>query len=240
MNQYSRHSPTVVHCRSDRTHTNTHTSTFNLFYKWQNNLNLSLSGLCVYLVYAQCWCWAHRHLHSHWSFDLPDWEGKYCGRVRHRPWSAHAPAPYGADRGRTQKHPLWFLSRVWLYMLFEIISTLKLSKHLYLLSFAGSVCVLKPVRHGHNQGKNWNQCGSNLPKHCCTLYLRERRTQKRLSQKQLPQCIGQKNCCGLLLLSVLVARNWADFYKGKAFNRLCCIYFYTCLALVKNLVASWN
>lgn len=85
---------------------------------------------------------------------------------------------------------------------------------------AGSVCVLKPVCHGHYQIKNWNQCGSNLPKHSCSLYLRECRTKERLPQKRVPQCVGPRNHSSLLLLS----RNRADVCEGNALDRLCCMY----------------
>lgn len=58
---------------------------------------------------------------------------------------------------------------------------------------AGPVCLPKPMFNGHHQIKNWNQCGSNLPKHCCTLHLRERRTQKRFPKKWIPQRIDPGN-----------------------------------------------
>lgn len=54
---------------------------------------------------------------------------------------------------------------------------------------AGSVRVPEPVRHGHHQIKNWNQRGSNLPKHRRALYLRERRTEEGLWQKRVRQRI---------------------------------------------------
>lgn len=204
MDQYSRHSPTVVHCRSDRTHTHTQTRTLlpSIVYNCLRNYPkihqvfcLSLPCLCVYVVCTQCRCWTHRYLHCHWPFDLPDWKGKYCGRVWHRPWSAHAPAPHGADRGRTRSHALLLTVHVvwndeysaaqWTFV-FDVL--------------AGPVCVLKPVCLGHHQIKNWNQRGSNLPKRSCAVYLRERRTKKGFPQKRVPQCIG------LLLLSLLLAR----------------------------------
>lgn len=54
---------------------------------------------------------------------------------------------------------------------------------------SGSVRVPEPVRHGHHQIKNWNQRGSNLPKHRRALYLRERRTEEGLWQKRVRQRI---------------------------------------------------
>lgn len=105
MDQYSKHSPTVVHCRSDRTNTDKHTlhhwlKTAETVFK---NMNMCLS-LLFCIAPTQCWCGTHRYLHSYWPSDFPDWKGQSCRRVWHRPWSAHAPAPYGADRGRTQSH----------------------------------------------------------------------------------------------------------------------------------------
>lgn len=65
--------------------------------------------LCLFCIApTQCWCGTHRYLHSHWPSDFPDWKGQSCRRVWHRPWSAHAPAPYGADRGRTPSHTVHY------------------------------------------------------------------------------------------------------------------------------------
>ncbi len=93
-----------------------------LFWNWfsmakeiSDLKSVHLSSLLCLRVYAfcpQCWCWTHRNLHSHRSFDLPDWKGKYCGRVWHRPWSAHAPASDGADRGRIPSRLLRFLPQL--------------------------------------------------------------------------------------------------------------------------------
>lgn len=89
---------------------------------------------------------------------------------------------------------------------------------------AGSVCVLKPVCHGHHQIKNWNQCGSNLPKHRCTLYLWERRTKERFSQKRVPQRIRSS------------ASRFPPNKKLKAFNRLCHIYFFIPVTLLWRIL----
>lgn len=54
-------------------------------------------------MFTQRWCRTHRHLHSHRPPDIPDREGEYRGRLWHRPWSANAPTPDGADRGRKKR-----------------------------------------------------------------------------------------------------------------------------------------
>lgn len=220
MDQYSRHSPTVVHCRFDSLSL-THTHTNNSVIVTETNPPVIPCPSCP-CVYIQCWGRPHRYLHIHRSSDLPDRKGKHCGCVWHRPWSTYAPAPNGANRGKVQS-TFTAVFNPSLYVLFELIS-----KRFAFGVVAGSVCVLKPVRHGHHQGKNWNQCGSNLPKHRCALYLWECRTQKRFPQKRVPGCIGQRYCPGLLLLlSLLLARNCAGICKGNTLKRLCCNCFHS-------------
>lgn len=130
----------------------------------------------------QCWCRAHGDLHSHGPSDFPDRKGKPCRHLWHSPRPAHAPVPHGADRGGSQT---------------AVTSQHECSGGANVLGFsAGSVCVPKPVRHGHHQVQNRNQCGSHLPEHSRSVHLREHRTTQELLQ--VPGSIDHKNHSSLL------------------------------------------
>lgn len=167
MDQYSKHSPTVVHCRSGN-----NAQPPNETFCWNCLKVKRLLGFFS-IMFTQRWGRTHGNLHSHRPAHLPDREGEYCGRVRHCSWSANAPATHGADGGRREKRR--FDSEV---LVFHFITFFGFC----FSASAGPVRVLEPVCDGHYQIKNRNQRGSDLPKHGCSLHLRERWAQERLAR----------------------------------------------------------
>lgn len=101
---------------------------------------------------------------------------------------------------------------------------------------AGSVCVLEPVCHGHYQIKNRNQRGSDLPKHGCALYLRERWTKERLPKERAPQCVGTSNHPKDLPLP---ARNSGGSCEGNT-GAFLLFAFCTCHTLFPNSCSILN
>lgn len=77
--------------------------------------------------------------------------------------------------------------------------------------------------HGHNQGKNRHQRGSDLPKHTCHLW--ECRTWKRLLQEWLLLWLGTETAQVFHCLWTVL--NWADNYKkGEYFFKIPALFIY--------------
>lgn len=68
MDQYSKHSPTVVHCRCDETHTllSLQITLFKTAFRHIQHEAYKFShSWFLSVLFTQCWGWTHGHLHSH-------------------------------------------------------------------------------------------------------------------------------------------------------------------------------
>lgn len=227
MDQYSRHSPTVVHCRSLRTHTHNPNHVPSKLLQTEHNMNLTwfLSVVCSLSAgvgRTGTFIAIDRLIFQIERENIVDVYGIVHDLRMHRPLMVQT------EVGRKSEMASYF---------FYNLKNSQFSDALRTFLFdipAGSVCVLKPVCHGHYQIKNWNQCGSDLPKHSCTLYLREYRAKERLPQKRVPRCVGpepsprRSSAPVQELRSSLRREHWIDsavciLYTSRFVQNLCSI-----------------
>lgn len=191
MDQYSRHSPTVVHCRSAA---NTHIHTLlhiDLYYCFTNYEKIEFKRLLLSVVPS--------HSPPSSVFLLSAGVGRTgtfiaIDRLIFQIERENIVDVYGIVHDLRMHRPLMVQTEVRHSLRFGHKNyTLYKNFCTQLNVSAGSVRLPKPMFNGHHQIKNWNQCGSNLPKHCCTLHLWKCRTQKRFPKKWIPQCIDPGN-----------------------------------------------
>lgn len=111
---------------------------------------------------------------------------------------------------------------------------------LTLVSFllAGPVRVSKPVCNGHHQIKNWKQCGSNLPKHSCTLYLWECGANEKLFQKRVPMSNSEKSLWSSFFTFTLGNNRSGHLWRKQLDQVVLLIFFIPAVLLQSKLLLS--
>lgn len=220
MDQYSKHSPTVVHCRSDQTLAVTQLPNRTFSKLLQETSNMQTKRCLTVVVFSPS-CSRSAGVGRTGTFiaidrlifqiereNIVDVYGIVHDLRMHRPLMVQT------EVGRKKKSAACSCSTIkskiffWALWIFVFGAS------------AGSVRVLEPVCNGHHQIKDRNQRGSDLPKHGCSLHLRECWTKERLAQERLPQC-GD-----IYHTKDLPARpETQEEFKRETLESFCCLHF---------------